>query len=38
LELIGIKRKSVYDGSWAEYGARDPSFTESGFYKLLLEI
>ena len=30
LELLGIKRKSVYDGSWAEFGSKIPNKSDEG--------
>ena len=31
LDLIGHARKSVYDGSWTEFGGKTQTLTDEGF-------
>jgi hypothetical protein len=38
LELIGVSRKAVYDGSWVEFATRDNVLTEKGLVSLVLDI
>jgi thiosulfate/3-mercaptopyruvate sulfurtransferase len=30
LELLGIQKKAIYDGSWAEFGSRDLNLNDEG--------
>jgi thiosulfate/3-mercaptopyruvate sulfurtransferase len=35
LELIGVSRKAVYDGSWAEFANKQNQLTELGMFVYL---
>lgn len=38
LELLGIKRKSIYDGSWTEYGSREVTKNDEEILSQLQQV